>query len=172
MAYIGLNLGVKFGKRREILVFHKHGGGLVHSIHIGAEVDTAVQALLERQPTVGDMVLVSARRCIKAGVGVIDNPEYPEDCNILRQKRVQFECQLLGIKLTISVKVSIEIGCVHPGVGSPATYDTYLFTQQGGERLLKSLLDSRQLGLKLPSAIVGAVVGKMYEVARQNESKI
>ena len=118
------------------------------------------------------MVLVSARSRIKAGVSVIDNPEYPEDCNILRQKRVQLECQLFSIKLTISVKVSIEIGCVHPGIGSPTTYDTYFFTQQCGQRLLESLLDSRQLGLKLPSAIVGSIVGKMYEIARQNESKI
>ena len=118
------------------------------------------------------MVLISARSCIKAGVSVIDNPEYPEDCNILRQKRVQFECQLFGIKLTISVKVSIEIGCVHPSIGSTTTYNIYLFTQQGGQRLLKSLLYSRQLGLKLPSAIVGAVIGKMYKIARQFVLKI
>ena len=54
---------------------------------------------------------------------------------------------------------------IDPRIGTPCAYGLDRLAQQGREPLLQSLLNSRSIGLSLPTAIGRTIVREFYKVS-------
>ena len=149
---------MEFGKAGEVVVLHENFRSLVHEVEVGVEVYAAVEPLQEGQPAVADAVLVGPCRGIETCVGVVLYGEDVVDGYVGRQEAVELEDQIAGVGVVGEVAVGVEVGGVDSGVGPAAPYDGDGLAQQGAKCLLEGELHGGQVGLGLPSAVVGAVV--------------
>ena len=111
------------------------------------------------------MVLVGTCDGVEAGMGISFYGKNLKDGDVGRKKTVQFECQFLSFNFRFRSEVGVEVAGMHSGVCSPTAHDGGRLAQQSGESLLQCELHRGQVGLGLPAAVVGTVVGKMDKLS-------
>lgn len=173
MADVCLHLRVELGEGGEVVVLHKHAGGLVHEGYVGTEVYAAVLSLAERQAAVADVVLVGAGGGVEARMGVVGHGEDAVDGYIRRQQVVELEDQLVAVDGPLGIEVGVEVAGVHAGVRASAANDGYGGAQQRGEGILEGQLHSGQPRLRLPAVVTRSVIGQMDEItSHKQDAKI
>jgi hypothetical protein len=99
-------------------------------------------------------------------VGIVAHLADVLDGDVGRQQAVELlaqpACEGLGLcrhAVVGHIQVSHHHAGMHTGVRPAGSYHRRRHTQQGSQCLLKGLLHRRGIGLRLPAAVAGAVVG-------------
>ena len=113
-----------------------------------------------------DVIMIGACNGIKSGVEL--GSDFPDaiDDYIGREEHIQAVSEILAIlNLTFVIEVGVIVSGMDPSVGTAASCDADGLAKFQAHATLQRLLNRRGMGLDLPSAVVGPVIGQMDKIS-------
>ena len=166
LAVVRFNLGVQLAKAGEVRVIKEQVGRLLHLGHVKRSVISKRVVLVKRILDPGNLIVVSAGERIETSMGL--GLHFPDaiDHDIRGKKHIQPIGKVYAIfNWVFHIKMSIITPGMHPRVGSSTTCDTDRLSQFKAKATFQLGLNTRGVGLHLPAAVAGSVIGKMDKIA-------
>ena len=167
----GAVVGMGLAERGKVLGLEQDLGGFVHEVVVEVESGEGDEVVGIGVLDVRDPVLVGAGGGVEAGVGGRLDGDDAMDGDVLRQKTVQFERQIVQIEngqWTMDngqwfgeVEVGDHEAGMDAGVGSACGGEGNGLSEEGGEGGLHLFLNAHRVRLELPAVVGCAVVGEV-----------